>query len=80
MKLTSEIVQQILDAVLATKDEEISCSQCYEQVEKFAELKLHGRSPEEAMPLVEGHLQLCKECREEYEVLLASLQHIEKFV
>ncbi|TYP92522.1 hypothetical protein LX73_1882 [Fodinibius salinus] len=77
MKLTTNITKKILGAVAATADEEIACGKCYEQVEKFVELKLSGKSPEEAMPLVEEHLQRCEECREEYEVLLNALQELE---
>lgn len=76
MKLTSDIVETMLGAVLATRDEEIGCSRCYEQVEQFAEMKLEGNSPEQAMPLVKDHLQRCQECREEYNVLLDAIRQI----
>ena len=77
MKLNTDIVENLLGAVLATKDEEIGCGQCYDRIEKFAELKLSGKSPEEAMPLVEEHLQRCEECREEYQALLEGLRKLE---
>ncbi len=74
MKLTVHTVEQVLGAVLATKDEEVGCGECYEQMEQFVEMKLEGKSPEEAMPLVKEHLQQCNDCNEEYEVLLEALQ------
>ena len=76
MKLNTDIVEKLLGAVLATKDEEIGCGQCFDRIEKFAEMKLSGKSPGEAMPLVEEHLQRCDECREEYEALLEGLQKL----
>lgn len=77
MKLTTNITKKILGAVSATTDEEIACGECYKQIEKFVEVKLSGKSPEEAMPLVEEHLQRCEECREEYEALLDALKELE---
>lgn len=77
MKLTTNITKKILGAVSATADEEIGCGKCYEQIEEFVELKLSGKSPKEAMPLVKEHLRRCDECREEYEVLLDALQELE---
>lgn len=76
MKLTLDIIKKMLGVVLATRDDEIDCDECYERIESFAEIKLSGKSPEEAMPLVEDHLKRCKDCREEYEALLEALQHI----
>ena len=67
----------MLGAVLATKDEEVGCGECFEQMEQFVEMKLEGKSPEEAMPLVEEHLQRCNECNEEYQALLEALESID---
>jgi len=78
MELTVHTVEQVLGAVLATKDEEVGCGECFEQMEKFVEMKLEGKSPEEAMPLVEEHLQRCDECNEEYEALLEALENIDE--
>lgn len=63
----------MLRVVQATRDVEINCEECYNKIEKFVDMELSGKSAEEAMPLVEEHLQRCSECREEYEVLLTAL-------
>ncbi|MGD8748645.1 MAG: hypothetical protein PVI44_09270 [Balneolaceae bacterium] len=76
MKLTLDIIKKMLGAVLATKEDEIDCDECYKRIETFAEIRLSGKSPEEAMPLVEEHLKRCKDCREEYEALLEGLKNI----
>ena len=59
-----------------TSPREIGCGECFDQLERFAELKLNGKSPEEAMPLVRDHLTRCPDCREEYEALLEALRHV----
>lgn len=77
MKLTTDIVKKLLGAVKATTDDEISCGECDQQIEQFTEMKLGGKSAEEAMPLVEDHLNRCQACREEYEALLEGLKKLE---
>ncbi len=77
MKLNLDILKNLLRAVLRTHDEELSCGECYEKIDTFIEMKLEGKSPAQAMPLVQEHLDHCGECREEYEALLTALQKIE---
>ncbi|WP_310686261.1 hypothetical protein [Aliifodinibius sp. S!AR15-10] len=40
-------------------------------------MKLAGKSPEDAMPLVKDHLDRCGSCREEYEALLEAMKSLE---
>lgn len=76
MKLNTDILKNMLRAIIGTREDEIGCDECFEQLDEFIELKLKGRSPEEAMPLVEDHLKRCKDCREEYEALLEALRSV----
>ncbi len=78
MKLNTDILKNMLRAVIGTKDEEIGCDDCFEKLDNFIEMKLAGKSPEQAMPLVQDHLQRCKECRQEYEALIEALQNLER--
>lgn len=66
----------MLRAVIATDDDEIGCGECYDKLDKFIEMKLEGKSPEQALPLVRDHLRRCKDCREEYEALLEALKSL----
>lgn len=74
MKLSSETIQKILYAVKSTRDEELDCGHCYDELHQFIDLKLSGKNAAEAMPLVKEHLDRCPPCREEYEALLKALQ------
>jgi predicted anti-sigma-YlaC factor YlaD len=38
------------------------------------EMKLSGLNAAQAMPLVQEHVEICGECREEFEALLAALR------
>jgi hypothetical protein len=41
-------------------------------------MRLSGLDPAQAVPLVQEHLEICGECREELEALLASLRATEE--
>lgn len=62
-----------MQAIIATRDDEIGCDECFERLDRFVELHLQGKKPEEAMPLVEAHLDMCRDCKEEFEVLLEAI-------
>ncbi len=56
---------------------EIGCDECFDRLDEFAEMKLAGKTPEKAMPLVAEHLQKCGECRREFEALLKALRELQ---
>lgn len=72
--LRPEQLKQMARMVAATRPDEIGCDECFEQLDRFAELHLAGKNAAEAMPLVQDHLDRCGDCREEFEALLAVLQ------
>lgn len=74
MKLSSETIRKMLGSIRSTRDQELDCDHCYDELDRFIELKLSGKNASEAMPLVEEHLDRCPACREEYEVLLEALK------
>jgi len=73
MQLTKANLKKIIGAVARTRPDEISCDECFEKLDRFAEMQLKGISAEEAMPLVKDHLDRCKSCHEEFEALLDAL-------
>jgi hypothetical protein len=77
MNLSPEILKKILAKVVNTRPDEISCDDCFEQLDEFAEQVLSGKPVGEAMPLVQDHLKRCNDCREEFEALLDSLAALE---
>lgn len=72
--LQREQLAQMTQMVAATRPDEIGCDECYEQLDRFADLHLAGKNAAEAMPLVQDHLERCGDCREEFEALLAALR------
>jgi len=76
MILEPTTLKRIVRSVLATRPDEIGCDDCFEQLDRFVELKLAGKNAAEAMPLVQDHLDRCPDCREEFEALLAVLRYM----
>lgn len=80
MTLNRGTLQYIVKAIAMTKNDEIGCDECFEEIDRFVELKLEGKSAEEAMPLIKDHLDRCGNCYEEYEALLDALKSIERSI
>jgi hypothetical protein len=72
--MDADMVKRVALGIATTHPDEIGCDECFEQVDQFVEIKLAGKDPAEALPLVEDHLARCDCCREEFEALLVALQ------
>jgi hypothetical protein len=58
-----------------TQDEEISCTECFDMVSRFVELEMSGGDVATELLQVKQHLDQCRACRDEYE-LLRDLAHL----
>ena len=73
-KLQAQQLKGLMQAVMTVRPDEIGCDECFEELDRFVEMELAGKDAAEAMPLVQDHLERCRECREEFEALLAALR------
>lgn len=73
-EVNPELLQKMVKAAVNTREDELDCDECFEQLDAFVELRLRGKDAAAAMPLVEDHLRRCGDCREEFEALLKALQ------
>ncbi len=78
MKLSSETIRKMMQSVKSTREVELTCGHCYDELDHFIEMELSGKNPAEAMPLVQEHLDRCVACKEEYEVLLEVIKSMIK--
>jgi hypothetical protein len=60
-----------LRRVLGPAGPELSCEQCFEQLDRHVELTLAGADAEAAVPGMSAHLEGCPACKEDHESLLA---------
>lgn len=64
----------MLQALAMTEEHEMSCDDVFAVLDEFAEAAKRGENALLLMPLVRLHLDMCPDCREEYETLLRMLQ------
>jgi hypothetical protein len=76
MLLDRQMLKGLVSEIMATRSDEINCDQCFEELDRFAEMVLAGKDAARALPLVEDHLQRCRNCREEFEALMVALRSI----
>lgn len=76
MEIESRQVRRMVRSILTARPHEVGCDECLDRLDRFVELKLAGKNPVEAMPLVQDHLQRCRDCHEEFEALLKALRYL----
>jgi len=64
----------MLRGVLSAGGDAIGCEECYEQLDKCADLLQAGKPFEEVYPQVKQHLAGCFCCGAEFEALLTALK------
>ena len=76
MDLSKENVDALLGFLKQTKDNEATCEDCLAAMAEFAETHLEGKSIPESLKAIEDHLEICGECKEEFETLLTALREM----
>ena len=67
-------VVKLVRLIAETREIEIGCDECFEQLDLFAETEISGAEASAAMPLVGDHLDKCADCRSKFEALLRTLR------
>jgi hypothetical protein len=65
---------RMLRALLGPDGPELSCEQCFEQLDRYVELELAGESADTAVPGMRAHLEGCPACHEDHASLVALLR------
>ena len=73
MQLPEEFKKWIA-MVEKTQEVEFSCEDVYRLLDQYTETINRGEDAQKLMPLVEHHIEICPDCREEFEALLRILQ------
>ena len=63
-----------LSRLLGPTEAELSCEECFAQLDRYVELELGGLDAPAVVPGMEPHLEGCPACREEHDDLLALLR------
>ena len=65
----SAMTEKMLAMLSNTRDVELTCDDVFALLDQFTELAAQGEDVSQLMPLVQQHLDMCGDCREEYKVL-----------
>ncbi|MEJ2448029.1 MAG: hypothetical protein P8Y37_08835 [Anaerolineales bacterium] len=44
MKLSSETIRKMMNAVKSTRDQEIDCGHCHDELDQFIDMKISGKN------------------------------------
>jgi anti-sigma factor RsiW len=63
--------REAIRTLLGPTGPELSCEQCFDELDRYVDLELTGRDADREVPGMAAHLAGCPACREEHESLLA---------
>jgi hypothetical protein len=63
--------EELLAALLGPAGPELSCEECFEELDRYVELELRGDDADTAVPGMRAHLAGCPACHHDHESLRA---------
>ena len=66
--------KEMLGRLLGPDAPELSCEQCFEQLDRYVELELSGADADAAIPGMGAHLEGCPACGEDHRSLRALVE------
>jgi hypothetical protein len=61
----------LLSRLVGPQGPELTCEECFEQLDRYVELELAGRDADAAVPGMRAHLEGCPACHEDHDSLAA---------
>ena len=58
-------------ALLGPSGPQLTCDECFEQLDRYVDLALAGADPDRAIPGMRAHLIGCPACQDDHDSLLA---------
>jgi len=74
-ELDDEVILKFLHVLENARAEDISCVEMYARLDEFVEREVQSKDAARITPLLREHLDMCPDCCEEYEALLAIVQN-----
>jgi hypothetical protein len=59
-----------LQRLLGPAGPQLSCDECFAELDRYVELEAAGAPAEQEIPGMQAHLEGCPACREEHDLLL----------
>jgi hypothetical protein len=62
---------RLLARLIGPAEPELTCEECFDQLDRYVELELAGARADELVPGMRAHLEGCSSCGEDHQSLLA---------
>ena len=69
MKLTEEVLTQLMRQVEQTKEGMYTCQETFDLLDEYIDLTIDNEDAAKLMPLVKAHLDACPPCTTQYKIL-----------
>lgn len=70
---------RFLKVLEQVREEDLSCADMYARLDEFVEAEIkEGTDTEKITPLIHEHLDMCSDCCDEYEALLAIVENTQE--
>ncbi len=60
---------RLISSLLGPNAPELTCEECFEELDRYVELELSGAEADERVPGMRAHLEGCPACHEDHESL-----------
>ena len=66
---TDHANRDLIARLLGSAGPEVTCEQCFEQLDEYVDLELSGEDADARLPGLRAHLEGCPACHEDHESL-----------
>jgi len=74
LSVPPQMLPAMMRQIEMTQAVEYSCEDVHRLLDQFTEAVMRGEDAAALMPLIQRHLEMCPDCREEFEALLRILK------
>ena len=74
MSVPGDLDDSRLARLLGPAEPELTCDECFEELDRYVELELTGEPADTMIPGMRAHLQGCPACHEDHQSLRALLE------
>jgi hypothetical protein len=78
MALDSGKIDRLLQMIQQTKEVELTCPECLDELDKYIQRTLDGTPLDGVLKLVREHLEACPFCEDQFKLVLETLNAIEE--
>ena len=74
MRSNGKAIEACSSALLGPDGPELTCEQCFAELDRYVELELSGADADAAVPGMSAHLEGCGACNEDHQSLRALVE------